>query len=189
MKRVFLFLIFALCSGPALLRAQDAATEERLNKLAAQIEVLIEAKDQQNRKIEQLARAIENLQAQASKPDPGYASQEDLKLLADKLKEVDRKRQEDNERILDMIKTEIPKILRSGTPRSTPPATIPDEPSTPKEGYEHVVKSGETLSAIIQAYRDNGVKVTLNQVLRANPGLKPEQLRPGQKVFIPDPKQ
>ncbi len=189
MKQFFLFLIVALCSGPAVLRAQDAATEERLNKMAAQIEGLIEVRDQQNRKIEQLTRALEDLQAKMNKPDPDYASQEDVKLLADKLREVDRKRQEDNDRILDMIKTEIPKIIKSSTPRSTPTPAPSDDSSIPKEGYEHVVKSGETLSAIIQAYRENGVKVTLSQVLRANPGLKPEQLRVGQKVFIPDPKQ
>jgi LysM repeat protein len=185
MKRISIFLAIALLAVPAVSRAQDAATEERFNKLSAKIDVLIESRDAQNRKIEELARAIESLQQQAGRPSPNYASQEDVKLLAEKLKEVDRKRQEDNDRILDSIKRELASAIRTPSPRPTPAAG--DTSSIPDKGYEHVVKEGETLSAIIAAYRENNVKVTLDQVLKANPGLKPTQMRVGQKVFIPAP--
>jgi LysM repeat protein len=71
---------------------------------------------------------------------------------------------------------------------------VADEPApkvsnSPEKGFEHEVKSGQTLSAIIQAYRDQGVKVTLKQVLDANPTLKPERMKAGQKIFIPAPTQ
>ena len=48
-----------------------------------------------------------------------------------------------------------------------------------------MVKPGETLSAILQACRDQNIKVTQKQIIDANPGLKPDLLRPGQKIFIP----
>ena len=52
-------------------------------------------------------------------------------------------------------------------------------------GHEHVVQAGETLSSIVHAYAARGVSVTLDDVLKANPGLRPERLRVGQKIFIP----
>ena len=48
-------------------------------------------------------------------------------------------------------------------------------------GYEHVVQSGETLSAISLAY-----KVTVDAVMRANNLKDPNSLRAGQKLFIPE---
>ena len=40
----------------------------------------------------------------------------------------------------------------------------------------HRVEKGQTLSLIVQAYREKGIKVTMDQVLKANPGLKPEKI-------------
>ena len=49
-------------------------------------------------------------------------------------------------------------------------------------GYSHVVESGQTLSAIAQAY---GVPV--RTIMRANKITDPSKLQVGQKLFIPDP--
>jgi len=49
------------------------------------------------------------------------------------------------------------------------------------------VKRGDTLSTIVAACRQQGIKVTMDQVRKANPNLKSGRLLPGQKVFIPDP--
>ena len=61
-------------------------------------------------------------------------------------------------------------------------------PPPPKEkGYYHVVASGETVSMIAAAFRDQGVKVTVSQIRKAN-GLTPDSvLKPGEKLFIPKP--
>ena len=80
----------ALLALPVVSPAQDAATEERLNKLSAQIDVLVEAKDAQNKKIDGLESEIRDLQTQVSKPTGNYASADDLKQLADAIKEVDK---------------------------------------------------------------------------------------------------
>src|ERR1043165_9702547 len=68
MKRISFFLMTALLAAPMISPAQDAATEERLNKLSAQIDVLIEAKDAQNKKIDALEKQVSELQSQLSKP-------------------------------------------------------------------------------------------------------------------------
>jgi LysM repeat protein len=195
MKRVSIFLAAALLAAPSFSNAQDAATEERLNKLGAQIADLQAAQDSERKHLDELSRAVEAMQQQISKPSPNYASADDLKLLADKIQEVDRKRQQDSERVVD-------ELHKLGRTLSAKPSRIKPAPETPsggndtptptaqdKDHMEHIVQSGETLSAIIQAYREKGVKVTLSQVKNANPGLKPESMRVGQKIIIPVPAQ
>jgi|ERR1017187_7852683 LysM repeat protein len=194
MKRISFFLAAALFALPVFVRAQDAATEERLNKLTAQIQDLVEMHSAQSKRIEALSKELENMrQEQSSKPAANYASQDDLKELAAKLKEVDRKRQEDNDHILDVLK-KLGKNI--GGPVKPTVALPPPKPAdaggatastTPDKGFEYEVKSGDTLSAIIAAYREQNIKITLKQVLNANPGLDEKKLKVGQKIFIPAP--
>ncbi len=48
------------------------------------------------------------------------------------------------------------------------------------QGYEHVVRGGETLSTIAREYG-----VTVNAIVEANALTDPNTLRVGQKLFIP----
>ncbi len=194
MKRISLFLCAALLAVPALSPAQDAATEERLNRLSAQIDVLMEAKESLNKKIDDLAGQIRDLQTQVTKPTGNYASADDVKQLADKLKEIDQKRQQDNEQILKTLQSLRTSLSGGGSSHrgsstSTPTANIDTSSPHTDKGYEYVVKQNDSLAAIVKAYRDNNIKVTLAQVEAANPGLKPESLKVGQKIFIPAPAQ
>jgi LysM repeat protein len=193
MKRIaILALGFALSAGPAL-RAQDAASEERFNKLAGQIEDLRANQEAITKRIEALGKEIESLRAQVDKPTGNYASDEDLKRLAEAVKEIDRKRLEDYDKIRLELKN-LGKSLAAPTPvvHKTVPSPVADNPTSeksniPDKGFEYQVKKGDTLSIIVQAYRDNNIKITMDQVLKANPGLKPERMRIGQKIFIPAP--
>lgn len=199
MKRISFFLMTALFMAPVVVPAQDAATEERLNKLSAQIDVLIEAKDAQNKKIEELAKTVRDLQDQAGKPTGNYASADDVKQLADKLKEVDSKRQADNEHVVQQLK-DLAKSLSSAAGRKSassssanvdikPPAATATANGGTETGIEYVVKDGDTLGAIVKACKEKNIKVTIQQILNANPGLKPETMKVGQKIFIPAPAQ
>src|SRR5438105_367562 len=99
MKRLsFLLMTLSLCASPAA-RSQDAATEERLNKLSGQIEDLIAAQKEQKTRFAGLAKELESVREQLAKPSGNYAAQEDLKRLAEAIKEVDRKRIEDSDKI------------------------------------------------------------------------------------------
>ena len=74
---------------------------------------------------------------------------------------------------------------------SVPKDEAPSDPApaeaTPQHGYEYPVQSGDTLSAIARAYKDKGVKVTVQQIEKANPGLTATTLYVGKTIFIPDP--
>lgn len=61
----------------------------------------------------------------------------------------------------------------SAAPQQPPPAEIGPH-------YEYVVEQGQTLSLIAK-----GFDTTVQKILAANPGLKPNALRVGQKLIIP----
>jgi len=193
MKRISLLLItFCLCATPTG-RAQDAATEERLNKLSGQIEDLIAGQKQIKERLASFARELESLREQASKPTANYAAQEDLKRLADSVKEVDRKRLEDSDKTQAEIR-KLGKILAAPVPTSkksapTPAIEAPDNSKAgpPSKGFEYVIEKNDNLSAIAKAYAEKNIKVTPEQILKANPGLDPNRLRVGKKIFIPAP--
>ncbi|MCW5551347.1 MAG: LysM peptidoglycan-binding domain-containing protein [Verrucomicrobiae bacterium] len=184
MKRFSFFLAVLLLWGGFDACAQDAATEERLNRLNGLVQDLLEDKAIQKRQIESLTREVQTLREQLARPVGNFASQEELRKLAEKLQEVDRKREADKELILKEFE-KLVKLVASRKP--APPATPPTAPGGEGKFFEYTVAQGDTLSAIMQAYRDQGVKVTLKQILDANPGLVPERMPVGQKIFIPAP--
>jgi LysM repeat protein len=115
-----------------------------------------------------------------------------LKKLANQVQEIDKKRQEDRELILKEI-GKLGKVAGSSSGRKPTPtvttnsATGGSNPGGKENGYEYKVSAGDTLLIIAKAYRDQGIKVTSDQILKANPGLDPKNLKVGQKVFIPAP--
>lgn len=195
MKRISLMLVaLALCSAPAL-RAEDAATEERLNKLAGRMDDLVAGQESLRNRIQALEREIEAVREQVSKPTGNYASQDELKRLADAVKEVDQKRIKDAEQVQAQF-VKLSKVV------STPPATPTKKPVTnsssertaieanaaPEKGFgEYTIQKNDTLSLIVQAYREKNIKLTADQIIKANPGLVAEKLKVGQKIWIPAP--
>jgi LysM repeat protein len=136
---------------------------------------------------------LEGVRVQSGKPNTSYARQEDLSRLAEAIKAVDRKRMDDAEKIHAEL-LNLRKVLEAPPPQSkkssvtTPKDTpVTGKPSTQEKGFEHVVKSGETLDAIALGCKEQNIKVTVAQILKANPGLKAERLKVGQKIFIPAP--
>lgn len=191
MKRIFsglLIFTFAVCA----LRAQDAATQQQLDKLSGQVQDLVAAQGKHDQVLAELRRDISELREKVNTPLVNdSASREDLKALAEKVQEIDRKRQEDR----DLILKEIEKLGKVSAAPAHKPANIsrakpvedsPATPGVPQKGYEYMIKAGDTLSLIAKGYRDQGVKVTTTQILKANPGLDANKLYVGKKIFIPD---
>lgn len=186
MKRLFPILTVCCLLLASEAPAQDPATEERLNKLAGQIEDLITAHKALQSDISGLSRRLDDLREQVGKPNVDYATHEDLKALADSIREVDRKRIQDAENIQKQLLT-IQKLAASAPAPSVRKQEKTPQVDRPQKGFEYTVQPGDTLSSIIQACRDQNVKVTLDQVLKANPGLVPERMKVGQTIFIPAP--
>ncbi len=191
MKRIaFLITAAAVCFTPWM-RAQDAATEERLNKLTGQIEDLRSANEALRKQLESLLKEIELVREQAGKPTGNYASQEDLNRLRDAIKEVDKKRLDDGEKVrTELLNIRKAVLTQPSLPKKSAVVPTSETPSSdkPQKGFEYVVQKGDTLSLIAKACREEkNIKVTTDQIQKANPGLKADRLVPGQKLFIPGP--
>ena len=184
------FLILTFAAG--VMRGQDAAAQQQIDKLTGQIQDLLEAQAQHGRSLDTLNREISELREKVNTPVlNSSASRDDLKALAEKVQEIDRKRQEDRELILKEIE-KLGKLAAVPTPHSKPsvPKRADDTSSASagqQKGFEYSVKAGDSLGAIAKAYHDQGVKVTAAQILKANPGLDANKLYVGKKIFIPDP--
>jgi TolA-binding protein len=190
MKRIFVWFLI-LSSFVAAARAQDDATQQQINKLNGQVQDLLDAQSVQAKRIDALEKEISELR---DKSGGSSVAQGDLEKLADQIQEIDKKRQADRELILK----EIEKLgkLSGGSAAShklppTPSTTTADNPTTagtnPQNGYDYTIQRGDTLLAIVKAYRDQGIKVTTDQILKANPGLDAKSLIVGKKIFIPAP--
>jgi LysM repeat protein len=194
MNRFSLLLaLISIISLHPTLHAQDAATQEKLNQLSGKIEDLIASQDAQKKMISEVRKEIENLRTEQSKPNTTYATPDDLKRLARAIEEVDRKRADDYEKTKAAL-AGLGKALSNTAPpkkaQSSPPAdkgTGETKSSADEKGFEYVIKSGDTLSKIVEAYKEQNVKITADQIRKANPGLVPEKMKVGQKIFIPAP--
>jgi nucleoid-associated protein YgaU len=58
----------------------------------------------------------------------------------------------------------------------------------PSKGYDYEIQPGDILSSIVNDYRKKGAKVTISNVIKANPDVikNPDRLPVGKKIFIPD---
>ena len=188
MKRICFGLLLCLAVSSRAFAA-DAEIEERLNKLSGQIENVLEAQHMQRARLDALAKEINNLREQQDKPSVPYATQESVTRLLKGIEEVDRKRLEDYAKITNELKALGRNLSQSATASKSPVAPPREEtPSkSPDKGYEYVVQKNDTLSIIVQSYREKNIKITTDQILKANPGLKAEKLKVGQKIFIPAP--
>jgi LysM repeat protein len=192
MRKISLWL-FILVFTASLARAQDDATQQQIDKLSGQVQDLLDAQAAQGKRIDALEKQIGDLGDKLNQPSGGnFASADDLKNLAAQVQEIDQKRQDDNQKILDALE----KLGKGGSVSSghkapdisTPTTDNPTPNSTgPQKGYEYKIAPGDTLSAIAKAYRAQGVKVTSEQILAANPGLNPKNLVVGKTIFIPQP--
>jgi LysM repeat protein len=190
MKKILVWL-FILSFSLAAARAQDDATQQQINKLNGQVQDLLDAQAVQAKRIDALEKEIAELR---DKSGGSSVAQGDLQKLADQIQEIDKKRQADRELILK----EIEKLGKAGgssgsghksppTATTTPTASSSASPGGKENGYEYAVQRNDTLSTIVKAYREQGIKVTTDQILKANPGLNPNSLKVGQKIFIPAP--
>ena len=165
MKRI-IFCLGLILAFHGTLRAQDPALVERVNKLSVYVEELLADKARQQKQITDLTRELESLRDQVQRAG-NAASREDLQALADTVQQVERKQREDMKAVADAID----KIGKTSAAAAR--AASSSGPSQkPERGWEYTIKSGNTLSAIAQAYRDEfNIKITADDILKANPGL------------------
>ena len=199
----------AMLCGPAVQAADDPAAkqelEERVTRLTADVESLAAANASLQKRLSTISDELKSLRDEQNRQANTSNLHEDLKRLADKIVEVDKKRQSDKDLIVEKIEklgTAIAQSsARSASPRIKEPAETTghterterrDRPPQSDKGFEYVVQKGDNLSSIVSEYntefKKKGMKtITSKQVLDANPSLKPEKMHVGQKIFIPMP--
>jgi LysM repeat protein len=195
MKKISLWL-FILVFTTMAVRAQDAETTERLNKVEGYVQDLLAAREAQDKHMAALEKEIADLRDKLNQPGANnYASADDLQKLAGQVQELAKKQQADNDLILKEIE-KLGKISGGSTvSHKAPPSvetTTPTDnpiPGGPQKGYYYTIQDKDTLSAIAKAYRAQNIKVTVDQILKANPGLDAKNLIVGKKIFIPAPAQ
>ena len=197
--RKIAFWLLAGTLATSGLHAQDAATQQEIDKLSGQLQDIVDAEAAQGKRLDALEHDLSDLRDKVNAPVVNNdASADDLQKLAQQVKEIDRKRQEDRDLILRKIE-DLAKIAatapapihhHAAAPAKADTADAGDTApadATPQKGYEYPVQANDTLSAIARAYREKGVKVTVAQIEKANPGLTASTLYVGKTIFIPDP--
>jgi len=177
-------------SNPAA--REDAEIErQKILRAADQIEAI---NDQHNKMVEEtdklkaqlkaqadenaaLSKQLADLKAQSAKEKDALLDQIS-KLLADQEKRL-------NEKIQAVAKSQAELAEKIPPPPKENSAKESHAPAKQEEGYEYVVKSGQTLWAIAKAYQDQGVKVTVDDIRKANNLKDGQSLKTGQKLFIP----
>jgi predicted RNase H-like nuclease (RuvC/YqgF family) len=214
MKRAFILLSLVLIAGGRRATAQDAApapnppattaaaiaaqdaADERFKRLTADIEALRTDNEALRAKIAALEQTIETLRHdQAAAKNSGV--QDDIKTLADKIVEVDRKRVADREAISEEIRKAIKSLEKTAATHIPAPKEPVDTATTltpaAQNGYSYIIQDGDTLSAILKAYnkgfKEKGLKtITLKQTEEANPNITDwNHLQVGHKIIIPRP--
>src|SRR5262249_36010020 len=161
--------------------AERAENEERFKTLNAKIDQLVEANETCQKKITRLAADVDKLKEEVER-SRNDTMKDTVKRLEDAIQEVDKKRLADNENISAELPT--PGKTLAPSPAATNAvkpagsgATTPRPPPGGEKGYEYLVKSGDTGGTILQFYRDQGVKISLRQLMEANPGVNWNKLK------------
>jgi len=195
MKAIVAILILLSCAGSWKGNAQDRQfVESELKRLNNTNENLLEAQAAMQRRIDGLVERCRALEQQIEKANENSISRADLKKMIDQVaEEFDQKRKEDRKYVLDALE-EIRKLAKTNPSEAqkTPAPADEKEPEFTGKWHPYKVKDGQVLGAIIESYNEaykaeNKGTITLKEVLRANPGLKPEKLRVGQTIRIPEP--
>ena len=186
----------------------SAYYEEKIRALSSKVEELMQnqsdlvaAIKSLQRQCTRLAEELDTLRVKVNTPVPppdlsGAASVESVRqlkaavvALEERFIATEKDRDRDNKQILDQLDK-----LAKMTP-AAPPPTKPKVPaSTPKvetpvysgTTYEWTVAEGETLSSIVKKVNASGGKTSVSAIQKANPTLKPNALRVGQKIIVPD---
>jgi LysM repeat protein len=168
-----LALGLTLCGCASMFEGwQTGASHEELERenLQADVQRLRERVQGMSDAQQDLYRQIETLKASRE------AERKDLEArvaeMQRDLKAAEAARPQLKQEIIDSLSRQMAELMRT---QAAPP------PSKAERGVEHVVQSGQTLSAIAKAY-----KVTPGAIIKAN-GLKDaNSIRVGQKLFIPE---
>lgn len=206
MKRYAYVATVLACLAAAPMPGQDTPTalaekqeiETRFKDITAKLENLDETIQAYQKRLDRLTKEIEAVRDEIaqlkSNNSLNTATQKSLETLAEKVKEVDNKRIADNEKVMTALeklgksfsdRTTSP--VRSPGPASPTPSTTASHRGDKEKGWEYTVVSGDNPAVIASKLRKQGINISANQIMSANPGVNWYKLKIGQKIFVPEP--
>ena len=188
-----LFFVLAGMAAPVVVFGQRASLDARAlredyRRIQSQLEDLLAAHNALKKEMGQLRSELRRVRAKSAERDSSAVTREDLESLAKSIREVDRKRVGDKELILKEIK-----FLIGKAPAGRKKPSGPKSSAKPEKYFQHEVKSGQTISAIVSAFNAKLIelgakkKISIKSVRDANPGLDPTKMPVGRILIIPDP--
>ena len=165
-------------------------TEERYRKLRAELDDAQAANISLMQRMEALERENRSLRREIAKIPTSPVSEADLKKLSeelvDRIKTVDKQRASDNKALVDQIKDLVGAVNKLNT-KPVVTKVKPDKPRRiPKKIAEVTIEPNYTISAIAEAYRLEGVDVSIADILEANPQITdPRKIKVGDVIIIP----
>jgi LysM repeat protein len=180
-----------LCAVPQVTAQNPAAQaaiiqeiQDGYQRLKADVEDLQTVQAKLERQILALTEEVYSLREELAKAREELTQSDTVAQLAERVRKIEQDRVRDRDEIVEQLK-KLRSLLVDQPAR--PRGPVGTSRSASERGYVHVVREGETLSEIVKAYREAGVKVTVDDVLSANENLRPRFLQVGQEVFIPKP--
>jgi nucleoid-associated protein YgaU len=171
-----------------LLLRQEA--DERYRKLRAELEDAQSANISLMQRMEALEKENRSLRREIAKIPKSPVSDADFKRLSeeliDRIKTVDKQRASDNKALVDQIK-DLVRAVNKLNSKPVVTAVKSDKPRRiPKKIAEVTVEPNYTISAIAEAYRLEGVNVSIADILEANPQITdPSKIKVGEVIIIP----
>jgi uncharacterized damage-inducible protein DinB len=213
MKRLLPLILCLAAAGLAWVAAADQLAdataqaaqrdaEERLKRLSADVQTVLDTQEliqkrQEDfrQRLDKLSDDIRSFKEEQNRSSANGVTREELRKYIEHLKEqLDQQREADKKLILGNIKelAATPPPAAAPVPEPKTTSRHPTTESTDEQYYRYPVQKNDRLLDIIAAYNEkfqqNGqVRITLEQVLKANPGLKPDHLIAGRKIKIPIP--
>ena len=150
-------------------RNADVRRESELETMQIEVQRLQDRVQALETSREELSRQLDSVAATSQ--TGGRDLEDRLQRLERNLRALDSERERMKQEIVASLSRKMAELMRAQAPR----------PGPGDSGYEHVVKTGETLSAIAAAY-----DVSVRAIMQANNIKDANLLKVGQKLFIPE---
>ena len=166
------FCAVAGCTTIASQQRREAAQSQgNMDRLSADVARLRERVEALAVVQQELGRQVDALQTASREEDA--RTRDNLAALSQTVAAVGEAQKNVRQEVVDTMAKRVADMMAQTPKASSPPRA--------ERGYEHVVQAGQTLSEIAAAY-----KVKVPDIIKANRIEKPNALRVGQKLFIPE---
>lgn len=158
-----------------------------VQSLAETQEMLMKHLEALQQRCSALERELERTRQDQARAALNAATREDLKQVVESVNQMESRRESDRQLMIKGLK-DLAKAAPSAAEKKPAAAAKPSEGAV----FTHTVEKGHTLSDIISAFnaefqKEGAGSVTLEQVIKENPGLNPNKIHVGQVLRIPAP--